>query len=141
MATERTRGAAPLGPVLLSVLLAAALASCGGGFAYNELAPDTTAGGALVTGKTVTVSYFDANGTTGSFGIPEGIRGSINAGERISSILCVSCEMPALPPMSYSQVKAMMKREPMKNLKLNEQQLADLTAWLNRDSIPPPGTK
>ena len=59
MVTEKTCGAAPLGPVLLSVLLAAALASCGGGFAYNELAPDTTAGGALVTGKTVTVSYFE----------------------------------------------------------------------------------
>jgi len=141
MLTDKTGAVAHLGLARLAATLIFLLASCGGGMSYSELSSDPNSGGASLANRAVKVSYFDADGQTGSFGIPDGIRGSITAGERISSVICVTCRVSALPPMGYSQVKAMMRTAPMSGLKLNEQQLADLTAWLNRDAIPPPGTK
>lgn len=76
---------------------------------------------------------FDANGNTSAFGIPSGLKGNINAGSNVWSAECASCHAAEKPNRVYGQIKASIRVIPeMQALRLTNQQLANVTAYLNR---------
>lgn len=75
---------------------------------------------------------FDANGNTTKFGIPGGLVGNISSGGSVWSSKCTGCHGSEKTNRSYSQLKSAMGIPEMRGLNLSNQQLANLTAYLNR---------
>jgi hypothetical protein len=76
---------------------------------------------------------FDSNGNTTAFGIPNGLRGNVGDGRNVWSSVCASCHATEKKNRTYGQTKAALRTEPtMRALNLSNQQVADVTAYLNR---------
>jgi hypothetical protein len=127
---------------LVSLLLALGLGACGGGGATGLTGAERNGGnpGSGTTGGNATQSLFDAQGGTSAFGIPSGTTGTISAGQQVFSASCAGCHGGGLPALSFSELKGKLALSPMSGISLSEQQIADLTAWLNRSTTPPPST-
>jgi len=78
-------------------------------------------------------SNFDANGNTTAFGIPKGMTGNINKGSAVWGGQCASCHGVEKKNRSYGQIKNSFNVVPtMRDLPTTTQQMADVTAYLNR---------
>jgi hypothetical protein len=76
---------------------------------------------------------FDDAGNTTAFGIPDGLIGNIDRGRSVWSGDCKVCHAKEKSNKSYPQVKSAFRREPqMRNLKVSDQKIADVVAYLNR---------
>ena len=76
---------------------------------------------------------FDANGNTTAFGIPNGMTGNIGRGSSVWGGQCSSCHGVEKKNRSYGQIKNSFNVVPtMKALPTTKQQMADVTAYLNR---------
>ncbi len=68
------------------------------------------------------------------FGIPTGMSGSISAGEQVWASNCTGCHS-SMSPKTFTRLEsAISSIGAMQSIKLTQQQLADLTAYLNRGS-------
>jgi mono/diheme cytochrome c family protein len=128
------------------------LTSCGGG-GGDDPAPTGNPATGQPTGGTPTtppasetpaVPADPPATTTSSFGIPAGLTGTVATGESLFAQTCTGCHA-SLGARNYPQLAAAMSIPAMSSLNLSQQQLADLTAYLNRASIPaapttPPAT-
>lgn len=83
-------------------------------------------------------SYFDAQGCTTSFGLPAGQQGSVSAGQSVFENRCAMChgDGAALRAMGYHAYKRRLAIPAMSGLELDQQELADVIAWLNRNQVP-----
>lgn len=82
---------------------------------------------------TVQTGNFDADGNTSAFGIPSGLSGNISRGRNIWGAQCLSCHTVEKTNRTYGQIKSSLRNQPsMTFLSLSNQQIADLTAYLNR---------
>lgn len=78
-------------------------------------------------------ALFDSEGNTSAFGIPSGLKGNINAGRTVWTSTCQSCHAAEKTNRSYGQTKASVRVVPdMQALQLTNQQIAHVTAYLNR---------
>lgn len=117
---------ATLGAILSSAAVVAADAGPAGSFA------------APVQPAALPASYFDAEGCTSSFGIPAGQQGSISAGQAVYENRCAMChgDGAKLRAMSYHTYKRRLAIPGMSGIELEQQELADVVAWLNRNEVP-----
>ena len=76
---------------------------------------------------------FNSSGETGCFGIPAGVAGNKNRGASLFSSKCGMCH-GSMPAKSYSQLNSAMSISDMRGISLNQQGLADITAYLNRST-------
>jgi hypothetical protein len=76
---------------------------------------------------------FSSNGDTTSFGIPAGLKGNIGRGAAENRSRCLKCHGERGGGYRYGQLKKSVEG-PLMRLKLSQQTLADLTAYLNRGS-------
>jgi hypothetical protein len=134
-------GTAAVAFPILAILLAAVLSSCGGGAASGSPGIESGLTSNPASGGN-TGSFFDAKGSTSAFGIPAGLNGTVSAGQTVFSASCSGCHGSgsALPLLAFDALKAKMQTGPMAGITLTDQQIADLTAWLNRSATPPPST-
>lgn len=76
--------------------------------------------------------------TTSAFGIPDGITGTVSDGETLFADNCAVCHGSSLGPKTFDQIKAALASvSAMSSLSLTDQEIANITMYLNRDSIPP----
>ncbi len=76
---------------------------------------------------------FDSNGNTTAFGIPSGLTGNINAGRSVWGSQCAACHAREKSGRSYGQIKSSFRSIPqMQALGTNNQEIANVTAYLNR---------
>lgn len=75
---------------------------------------------------------FDAGGNTSSFGIPQGLTGNISQGRAILQSRCETCHTERGTNYTFSRIKTTIEG-PSMNLFLSNADLADLTAYLNRN--------
>ncbi len=143
----KTRGSKYFGTALTLAALALALgvSSCGGGgtAGLNDNSQGNLQGnpaGGNTGGGATAQSFFDTKGSTGAFGIPAGMSGTISAGQQVFDASCAGCHGGGLPVLSYAELQTKMAIPPMTGITLTQQELADLTAWLNRNATPPPAT-
>lgn len=129
-----------------SILVLAALllcTACAGGLVSamgdDNTSPDPSAGSNPLpqdNGNT-------RNGVTSAFGIPAGMEGTVATGESLFNSNCSGCH-GNMGARNFGQINtALVAVGSMKGLSLSQQQVADITAYLNRASIPPatdPGT-
>lgn len=81
---------------------------------------------------------FDSNGNTSSFGIPASLTGNIAAGQTQFNQTCFGCHKGDRGTnYTYQALSTAVSGPPMMISNLTSQQLADLTAYLNRTNIPP----
>ncbi len=79
-------------------------------------------------------ALFDPNGNTSGFGIPGGLTGNINAGKGVWNGQCASCHAAEKKNRGFGQIKASLRVVPtMQSLRLSSKQIADVTAYLNRN--------
>lgn len=119
---------AALGAVLSSAAVVALEAQPGPAINQDGASPGTR-------------SYFDAAGRTSAFGIPAGMSGSVSAGQEIYDLRCATChgDGARLRAMSYHTYKRRLETTAMAGMVLEEQELADIVAWLNRNQETPAG--
>lgn len=79
---------------------------------------------------------FDVNGNTTSFGIPSGLRGNIDRGKRVWDRNCSGCHGSRVrePGDSYADVRRKQGLPQHVDNSLSRQDMADLTAMLNKNS-------
>ncbi len=77
---------------------------------------------------------FDEDGNTSEFGIPGDLKGNISKGKSVYGAYCSSCHSDGSKKgRSYGTIKASLKNQPtMQNINLSGQQIAHITAYLNR---------
>ncbi len=75
---------------------------------------------------------FDSNGNTTKFGIPAGVTGNITRGGPVWSGSCSRCHGSQKTNRTYQQINGAFSFPEMSSLHLSVQQVADLTAYLNR---------
>lgn len=75
---------------------------------------------------------FDAGGNTSSFGIPQGLTGNISQGRAIVQARCEACHVERGSNYTFSRIKTTIEG-PSMNVFLSNADLADLTAYLNRN--------
>ncbi len=89
--------------------------------------PNTTPPGTCVPNP------FDANGTTTSFGIPSGVGGNITRGISQWAITCQGCHPGGRGTnFTFPVLQTAIQSAPMFITTLNNQQIADLTAYVNQ---------
>lgn len=100
------------------------------------LAPGQTPQPTPTPTRTATPSGpFDANGNTSSFGIPAGYSGNIGVGDGLWNLNCKDCHTIERRNSSYQQLLGAVNNvSQMRGFRsiLSTQDLADLTAYLNR---------
>jgi mono/diheme cytochrome c family protein len=127
--------------ILLGMAVSALASSCGGGGAAGLSINPGAQNPPAAAGASSPRSYFDNKGSTGAFGIPDGVTGSISAGQAIIASTCSGCHGSGqnLAALDYSRFTATLQAVPaMRALPLTQQDIADLVAWLNRNAPPPP---
>lgn len=75
---------------------------------------------------------FDQNGNTVKFGIPSGLTGNISRGRGIWTADCGGCHGSEKLGRTYSQIKSALNLGAMSGVKVTNQEVADLIAYLNR---------
>ena len=79
-------------------------------------------------------SLFDQNGSTTGFSIPKGLKGTISRGRSVWSNTCSSCHSQEKTGKTYATIKSAFRRIPdMRNTSVSNQEIADVTAYLNRN--------
>lgn len=78
------------------------------------------------------------NGVTSAFGIPAGLEGNVSTGEGLFTANCSGCHGSKMGARDFTAITAALGSVgAMKSINLSQQQQADITAYLNRASIPP----
>lgn len=76
---------------------------------------------------------FDGSGNTTRFGIPNGLTGNISRGRSVWGGTCLSCHAREKTNKSYGDIKRALQTIPeMRAVRVSNQQVADVTAYLNR---------
>ena len=110
--------------------------SCGGGSAA-ALPGDNITPPAGNTTSPAANPLQERNGVTSAFGIPAGIEGNVSTGEGLYASNCSGCHGSNMGPRDFTAITAARSNiGSMKSLNISEQQQADITAYLNRASIP-----
>ena len=109
--------------------------STSSGSASSSAATSGVSSVAKPTPSPTPTGNFDSNGNTTAFGIPSGLTGNIDAGRSVWNGQCQSCHAREKTGRNYNQIKASFRSIPqMQGLSTSNQQIANVTAYLNRGS-------
>jgi hypothetical protein len=89
-------------------------------------------------GPASTKNWYDGNGDTAGFGIPDGMTGNLTAGETKFNNTCSGCHPAGRDNYTYAQFQNALATQPaMSGLTLTNQEVADVTAYSNRNNADP----
>ena len=95
-------------------------------------------GHAPTGGPDPTKNWYDGSGDTAGFGIPDGLAGNLAAGQTSFETSCAGCHSGGKDNRTYQQFKDALANVPaMASLTLSDQEVADVTAYSNRDNTDP----
>jgi hypothetical protein len=77
--------------------------------------------------------YFDIDGFTTSFKIPKPLTGHIGAGQQYHRKKCLECHVEKGMGMNFIELQRAIEQPAMKYLNVQNHELADLVAYLNRE--------
>lgn len=84
------------------------------------------------SGPSCANQYFDANGNTIQFGIPNPLAGNISRGSSYYALHCSSCHSDRGAGFTFAQVKSAVTGPLMNIATVTDPDFADLTAYMNR---------
>jgi hypothetical protein len=144
MKTKMNNTVTTIASVMLVTALLGAILSCGAAVAMGLPQDPAIFAGVVETSQQALAlagakALFSSDGSTSAFGIPQGVRGNVNAGQGLYDISCATChgDGSKLRGVSYHTFQRRLKTGAMEGLPLSEQEAADIVAWLNRTSTQP----